>query len=342
MSIAQHCDTPGSEIPASYGTLKTVVLVGPPNSGKTTLFNQLTGLHQKVANFPGVTVDHHTGLADLTDGRAVRIIDLPGIYSMAARSEDERVSYEVLTGQRADTPKPDAILLVLDSTNLTRHLMLAAPILALGTPTLVILNMADDLHDRSGKLDLDALSRELGTQVVLVAARSGAGMEQVRDFLTSAMPAPTPVFLPVLKDVPKCREWAGSIGLSAAYRPPIPPIWTRRLDDVFLHPVAGPAVFCLVVIAVFQTIFTAATPLMDGVGWLFDRSGDWIAATVTIPWLRSLLVEGIWSGVGSVVKFLPQILLLFLFIGILEDSGYLARAALIADRTMARFGLQGK
>ena len=342
MSIAQHCDTPGSEIPASYGTLKTVVLVGPPNSGKTTLFNQLTGLHQKVANFPGVTVDHHTGLAELGDGRAVRIIDLPGIYSMAARSEDERVSYEVLTGQRADTPKPDAILLVLDSTNLTRHLMLAAPILALGTPTLVILNMADDLHDRSGKLDLDALSRELGTQVVLVAARSGAGMEQVRDFLTSAMPAPTPVFLPVLKDVPKCREWAGSIGLSAAYRPPIPPIWTRRLDDVFLHPVAGPAVFCLVVIAVFQTIFTAATPLMDGVGWLFDRSGDWIAATVTIPWLRSLLVEGIWSGVGSVVKFLPQILLLFLFIGILEDSGYLARAALIADRTMARFGLQGK
>jgi ferrous iron transport protein B len=342
MSIAQHCDTSGPEIPASYGTLKTVVLVGPPNSGKTTLFNQLTGLHQKVANFPGVTVDHHTGLAELGDGRAVRIIDIPGIYSMAARSEDERVAFEVLTGARADTPKPDAILLVLDSTNLTRHLMLAAPILSLGVPTLVILNMADDLHDRRGKLDLDALARELGTPVVLVAARSGEGMGQVRDFLASAMPAPTPVFLPVLKDVPKCREWAGSIGLSAAYRPPLPPVWTRRLDNVFLHPVAGPAVFGLVVVAVFQTIFTAATPLMDGVGWLFDRSGDWISATVTIPWLRSLLVEGVWSGVGSVVKFLPQILLLFLFIGILEDSGYLARAALIADRSMARFGLQGK
>jgi ferrous iron transport protein B len=342
MSIAQHCDTSGPGISASYGTLKTVVLVGPPNSGKTTLFNQLTGLHQKVANFPGVTVDHHTGLAELADGRAVRIIDIPGIYSMAARSEDERVAFEVLTGARADTPKPDAILLVLDSTNLTRHLMLAAPILSLGVPTLVILNMADDLHTRSGKLDLDALSRELGTQVVLVAARSGEGMDQVREFLASAMPTPTPVFLPVLKDVPKCREWAGSIGLSAAYRPPLPPVWTRRLDNVFLHPVAGPAVFGLVVVAVFQTIFTAATPLMDGVGWLFDRSGDWISATVTIPWLRSLLVEGIWSGVGSVVKFLPQILLLFLFIGILEDSGYLARAALIADRSMARFGLQGK
>ncbi len=195
MSIAQHCETTGPTIPASFGSLKTVVLVGPPNSGKTTLFNQLTGLHQKVANFPGVTVDHHTGLAELSDGRAVRIIDLPGIYSMAARSEDERVAYEVLTGTRADTPKPDAILLVLDSTNLTRHLMLAAPILSLGVPTLVILNMADDLHVRRGKLDLDALSRELGTPVVLVAARSGEGMDQVREFLSSAMPAPTPIFL---------------------------------------------------------------------------------------------------------------------------------------------------
>jgi ferrous iron transport protein B len=342
MGIAQHCETNGSEIPASYGSLKTVALVGPPNSGKTTLFNQLTGLRQKVANFPGVTVDHHTGLAEMGDGRAVRIIDLPGIYSMAARSDDERVAYDVLTGKRDDTPKPDAVLLVLDSTNLTRHLMLAAPILSLGIPTLVILNMADDLHERRGKLDLDALSRDLGTQVVLVAARSGEGLDQVREFLTSTMPAPTPVFLPVLQDVPKCREWAGTIGLQAAYRPPIPPIWTRRLDNVFLHPIAGPAVFGLVVIAVFQTIFTAATPLMNAVDWLFDKSGDWIAATVTQPALRSLLVDGIWAGVGSVVKFLPQILLLFLFIGILEDSGYLARAALIADRTMARFGLQGK
>ncbi len=342
MSTAAHCETHGPEIPASYGTLKTVVLVGPPNSGKTTLFNQLTGLNQKVANFPGVTVDHHTGLASLGEGRAVRIIDLPGIYSLAARSEDERIAYEVLTGQRADTPKPDAILLVLDSTNLTRHLMLAAPILSLGVPTLVILNMADDLKTRAGKIDREALERELGTSVVMVAARSGQGVDGVREFLASHMAAPKPVLLPVLQDVPKCREWAGSIGMSAAYRPPIPPKWTRRLDNVFLHPLAGPAVFGLIVIAVFQTIFTAAKPLMDGVQRLFDNSGAFIATSVPIPWLRSLLTEGVWAGVVSVVKFLPQILLLFLFIGLLEDSGYLARAALIADRTMARFGLQGK
>jgi ferrous iron transport protein B len=219
--------------------------------------------------------------------------------------------------------------------------MLAAPILSLGVPTLVILNMADDLHDRSGKLDLDALSRELGTQVVLVAARSGVGMEQVRDFLTSAMPAPTPVFLPVLKDVPKCREWAGSIGLSAAYRPPI-----RRSGRAVSTRVSASGGRAGGVFAGGHRRVSNDFHRRHAVdGWrglAVRKSGDWINATVTIPWLRSLLVEGVWSGVGSVVVFLPQILLLFLFIGILEDSGYLARAALIADRTMARFGLQGK
>ena len=142
--------------------------------------------------------------------------------------------------------------------------------------------------------------------------------------------------------MPKCRQWAGRVGSRASYSPPAPPLWTRRLDSVFLHPILGVAIFAAVVIAVFQTIFTAAAPLMDGVKWLFDVSGRWIAATLPASPLRSLLVEGVWGGVGSVLVFLPQVLLLFLFIGILEDSGYLARAALIADRTMARVGLQGK
>ena len=146
----------------------------------------------------------------------------------------------------------------------------------------------------------------------------------------------------MLSDVPHCRAWAGRVGSNAAYLPPAPPKWTRRLDAVFLHPVAGPLVFVLVVVAVFQTIFTAATPLMDavkaGVAW----SGAGWPAALPESALRSLLVEGVWGGVGAVLVFLPQILLLFLFIGILEDSGYLARAALIADRTMARVGLQGK
>jgi ferrous iron transport protein B len=330
------------EFPGAPASPKIVALAGPPNSGKTTLFNRLTGLRQKVANFPGVTVEQHTGIAELPDGRAVGIIDLPGLYSLSPQSEDEQVAHDVLTGERRDTPRPEAILLVLDSTNLNRHLMLAAPILALGVPTLIILNMADDLRNRGGHVDTRQLSAQLGAPVALVSARQGEGIDEVFEFLASAMPAPAPQELPVLHDVPKCREWAGRVGSQASYRPPVPPKWTRRLDSVFLHPVAGPLVFAVVVVAVFQTIFTAAVPLMDGLRWLFEVSGKWVAATLPDSIFRSLLVEGVWSGVGSVVVFLPQVLFLFLFIGILEDSGYLARAALIADRTMARVGLQGK
>ena len=330
------------EFPQSPALPKAVAVIGPPNSGKTTLFNRLTGLRQKVANFPGVTVEQHTGLAELPDGRVIRLIDLPGVYSLTPRSEDEQVAYDVLTGHRSDTPKPEAILLVLDSTNLQRHLMLAAPILSLGVPTLVILNMADDLRNRGGNLDLSKLSAELGAPVALVSARRGEGIEQVHGFLAGTMPKPAPKQLPILQDVPKCRQWAGQVGSQAKYRAPLAPKWTRRLDAVFLHPVAGPLVFALVVIAVFQTIFSYATPLMDGMQWIFDHSGAWIGTHMPAGVLRSLLVEGVWAGVGSVLKFLPQVLLLFLFIGILEDSGYLARAALIADRTMARVGLQGK
>jgi len=155
---------------------RTIALIGPPNCGKTTLFNRLTGLRQKVANFPGVTVEQHTGVAELPGGRSVALIDLPGIYSLSPRSEDEQVAHDVLTGQRADTPKPEAILLVLDSTNLGRHLMLAAPILSLGAPTLIVLNFADDLRSRGGHVDLKKLSAELGAPdlIAKVKARRAA------------------------------------------------------------------------------------------------------------------------------------------------------------------------
>jgi ferrous iron transport protein B len=330
------------EFPGPGAPPQTVAVIGPPNSGKTTLFNKLTGLRQKVANFPGVTVEQHTGIVSLPDGRTISLIDLPGVYSLSPRSEDEQVAYDVLTGKRSDTPKPEAILLVLDSTNLGRHLMLAAPILALGVPTLVILNMADDLRSREGKVDMAALSAELGAPVALVSARRGEGIGKVFDFLTGVMPKPSPKGLPVLQDVPKCRAWAGHVSGQAAYRPPIAPKWTRRLDSVFLNPFLGPVVFVAVVVAVFQTIFSVADPSKDAVDWLVRVTGNWVASALPESLLRSLIVDGIWKGVGSVIVFLPQVLVLFLFIGILEDSGYLARAALIADRTMARVGLQGK
>ena len=340
MSACTGCSAAAA--PGPLKQTKTVALVGPPNCGKTTLFNKLTGLRQKVANFPGVTVEQHTGMVTLSGSREVAVIDLPGIYSLTPRSEDEQIAHDVLKGLRADTPKPDAILLLLDSTNLQRHLMLSASILTLGTPTLVILNMADELRQRGGTLDVAALEAQLGAPVVLASARRGEGITAILKFLDGALPAPKPVELPVIQDVPKCRQWAGQVGSRAAYSPPAPPVWTRRLDGIFLHPVFGILIFAAVVLAVFQTIFTAAVPLMDGVKWLFDVSGKWVASTLPDSPLRSLLVEGVWTGVGSVVVFLPQILMLFLFIGILEDSGYLARAALIADRTMARVGLQGK
>ncbi len=321
---------------------RVVAIVGPPNSGKTTLFNRLTGLRQKVANYPGVTVEQHLGRARLENGREVTLVDLPGVYSLSPQSEDERVANDVLKGRMKDFPRPDAVVTILDATNLSRHLMLAAPILALGLPTLFVLNMADDLESRGGEVDTDSLSRQLGAPVVLASAARGDGLGRVLDFLAEQSPPPAGLELPDLDDVPKRRAWAARLGRRAAYQAPAPPLWTRRLDSCFLHPVLGPAIFAVVVVTVFQAIFSWARPLMDAVQGAITWSGGRAATMLPAGWARSLVVEGVWNGVGSVLVFLPQILLLFLFIGILEDSGYLARAALIADRTMARVGLQGK
>jgi ferrous iron transport protein B len=321
---------------------RLVALIGPPNSGKTTLFNRLTGLRQKVANFPGVTVEHHIGKAHLPGHHDVDIIDLPGIYSLTPRSEDEQVTHDVLHGAMPGMRRPDGIILILDSTNLQRHLPLAAAVLSLRLPTLVVLNMADDLRQRGGAVDTEALANQLGAPVVLVSAATGEGVKSVAQFLTGGIAVPRVVELPVLQDAPACRQWARRVSHDARYTHPAPPVWTRRLDAVFLHPVLGPLVFALIVAAVFQSIFSWARPLMDAVQAGAAASGEWMRAALPDGWVESLLVDGAWSGVGAVIVFLPQILLLFLFIALLEDSGYLARAALIADRTMARVGLQGK
>jgi ferrous iron transport protein B len=269
------------------------------------------------------------------------------VYGLNPRSEDEQVARDVLLGLRPDMPKPDGVLLILDVNNLGRHLVLAAPILNLGVPTLIILNMADDLRRRGGDLDIDNLSLQLGAPVALVSASKGEGLEQITHFLDSACAGLTVrksplIELPVLNDIPKCRQWAARVGRGADYHAPAPPVWTRRLDGIFLHPVIGPLVFLLVVIGVFQTIFSGARPIMDALQTGVARSGAWLAAVLPASPFRDVLTQGVWNGVGSVIVFLPQILLLFLFIGLLEDSGYLARAALIADRTMSKFGLQGK
>jgi len=325
-----------------------VAMVGSPNAGKSTLFNALTGLRQKVANYPGVTVESHVGRVRFDSGKEVSLIDLPGIYALDPSSEDERVTHDVLTGKMPHIATPDAILLIIDATNLARNLSLAAPILSLRLPTLIVLNMADELLERGGQVDVPRLEAELGVPVALTTATTGAGLDKVRAFLENRAPdasaevRPSWPELPVLQDVPQCRRWAAKMGERAGYRAPAPPLWTRRLDRVFLHPVWGALIFLAFTLFVFQSIFTWAEPGMEAIQRVIDWSGGLIEASLPPSAFRSMLIEGIWGGVGAVVVFLPQILMLFLFIGLLEDSGYLARAALIADRTMASVGLQGK
>ena len=322
--------------------MRTVAVVGPPNCGKTTLFNRLTGLRQKVGNFPGVTVEHHTGVLRDDEGHELGLIDLPGIYGMNPKSEDEKVTVDVLNGDMPGTPRPDGIVLVLDSNNLNRHLVLAARVIALGLPTLVVLNMADELHKQGGQVDIVSLAHQLGTPVSLVSAATGEGIDSVQKFLMSSTAAPAPLELPVLQDARGCREWAVKVGANASYRRPATPLWTKRLDSIFLHKFWGGVIFALVVVAVFQTIFAIGQPLSSLFQDGLDVTGGFIGNHLPEGLLQSLIINGIWNGVGAVLVFLPQILLLFLVIGILEDSGYLARAAVIADRVMSKAGLNGK
>ena len=319
-----------------------MALCGPPNVGKSTLFNQLTGLRHKVANYPGVTVEKKIGGVKLSSGEEIDLIDLPGTCSLDAQSEDERIAVEVLKGENEAVPKPAAAILTLDATNLARQLSFAPGILDLGIPTLVVLNMADELASRGGAVSAEAVAVEIGAPTALISARKGGGVDEVRAFIESAAAAPKPLQLPVLQDVPAVRQWAGAAAQRSGYGAPGPPLWSRRLDRVFLHPLAGPLVFLAVVIAVFQSIFTLAVPLMDGVEAAVAASGAWLGAVLPETFFKGLLIDGVWGGVGSVIVFLPQILILFLFIGILEDSGYMARAAVIADRSMRLVGLQGK
>jgi ferrous iron transport protein B len=338
-----HNDVP---IPIGPKPLRTVALIGPPNCGKSTLFNRLTGLRQKVANYPGVTVEHHSGRMKAIGRNDLTLIDLPGIYSLATYSEDARVAVEVLTGKMAGVPKPDCVLLVLDATHMNRQLMLAAPVFSIGLPTLVLLNMADQLETRGGKIDTLALAHALGHPVALISAANGTGLDVIPEFLQRMGNRPDdgsrPVQLPVLQSAASCRSWATQVTARTKYEAPQAALWTRRLDSFLLHRIWGPLIFLAVVIGVFQVVFAAGQPLSDWLTELMTRGGEHAALLLPDNFLRPLLRDGLWSGVQSVLVFLPQILLLFLFIGVLEDSGYLARAALIADRVMRAIGLNGK
>jgi ferrous iron transport protein B len=324
--------------------LSTVVLIGPPNSGKSTLFNRLTGLRQKVANYPGVTVEQRMGLMSGVGRDDLTLIDLPGVYSLVPYSEDARVSVDVLRGKMPGTPKPDAVLLVLDSLHLTRQLMLAAPVLSLGLPTLVLLNMGDIMESRGGEIDPLKLAKELGAPVALISATQGTGLESVTLFLNQQekRKAAAPLALPVLGNAASTHTWAAQVSRRTGYRAPLSAENSRKLDNLLLHRIWGPLLFLVVVVGVFEVVFSIGQPLSDGFGDILARMGSLVRPLLPAGWLQSLILDGAWKGISSVLVFLPQILLLFLFIGILEDSGYLARAALIADRVMRTVGLNGK
>jgi ferrous iron transport protein B len=344
------CETPSFEapLPSTGAGLRTVILIGPPNSGKSTLFNRLTGLRQKVANYPGVTVEQRMGMMAGVGRDDLTLIDLPGVYSLTPYSEDARVSIDVLKGKMPGTPKPDAVLLVLDSLHLTRQLMLAAPVLALGLPTLVLLNMSDLMESRGGEIDPLKLARELGAPVAQISAVHGTGLEAVPLFLNQhngkqlETKIAQPLSLPVLGNAASTHTWAAQISRRTGYRAPLSAESSRKLDNLLLHRIWGPLLFLVVVVGVFEVVFSIGQPLSDGFGDVLARMGGLVRPLLPAGWLQSLILDGAWKGISSVLVFLPQILLLFLFIGVLEDSGYLARAALIADRVMRTIGLNGK
>lgn len=323
-------------------------IAGNPNSGKTTIFNQLTGLHQKVANYPGVTVEKVAGKVRV-NGTQFTVVDLPGTYSIHPRSPEEKIACEVLCGLRPDMPGLRGVVCIVDSTALERNLYLALQVRDLGLPMLLVLNMSDEMKERGGSIDPDKLAAVMGVPVILAVGNKGIGIDRIRDFLaglakTDRMPLSlgVPAGKPEAAEVRDRYRQAREI-LSASQ---VQPIRERRLHDNVdrwvTHPIAGTALFAAVVIVVFQSIFTWARPLMNSIQLFFLWLSGLVTAHVSNPLLRSMLTDGVLAGVGSVLSFLPQIFILFLFIALLEDSGYMARAAFLMDRVMKKIGLQGK
>jgi ferrous iron transport protein B len=384
----------------------TIALLGNPNTGKTTLFNALAGMRQRVGNYPGVTVEKKTGRMR-HGAQPFDIVDLPGTYSLAPRSPDEMVAVDVILGRQSGEMRPDVVVTIVDASNLERNLYLTTQVLELGVPVVVALNMVDVAQGQGISVDAGRLAVQLGVPVVPIQANKGKGLDQLRQTVADALAGTAPTRMPVfpaafeaevgrlrdalgeqvpaflvrrllldvggfierrfgdsavLAEVRAARQrlteagcpvpavearvryaWIKEAVAGCVQRPARRPVsWTDRLDRVLTHKVWGTAVFLALMFLVFQAIFTWARPLMDLIGdgqdWLANRVQGAMAAGP----LRSLLVDGVIKGVGSILVFLPQIIILFGFIAILEDCGYMARAAFLMDRLMARCGLNGK
>jgi ferrous iron transport protein B len=393
-------------------TKRTAALVGNPNTGKTTLFNALSGLHQRVGNYPGVTVETKKGQMTCA-GQPFDLIDLPGTYSLAARSPDEMVAVDVILGQEPGEARPDVVVSIVDASNLDRNLYLTTQVMELGVPVVLAVNMMDIAEGQGVRIDCPGLEKRLGVRVVPIQANKGKGLDRLREAIAAtasegkgakgplfpeafekevsalhaAVGADVPDFLVrrLLLDVGGYTErrlterngsgvkaqvqgararltaagcpvpgveartryaWIREVTSGCVERPAQRPVsWTDRLDKVLTHKVWGTLVFLVLMFVVFQSIFTWARPLMKGINLGKDALADWLRPPNGLlpagPW-SSLLIDGVLEGVGSVVVFLPQILILFAFIAVLEDCGYMARAAFLMDKLMARCGLSGK
>jgi ferrous iron transport protein B len=329
----------------------TVALVGSPNTGKTTLFNALTGLRAQTANFPGTTVERRIGVATLGE-TLVDLVDLPGIYSLTAATPDEQVTADALHGRMPGVAAPDLVVLMADADNLERSLFVASQLLERELPLVVALNMMDIAKRHGLHIEPDAMARELGCPVIPLVARTGEGVEALKAVIANGLHGEA-TRVPLAAPAPACGacggcpfqqrySWSDAVAARCVKAPRVAPgRRTERIDRVLTHPAVGVGAFMAVMLAVFYLIFSVASVPMDLIDALFAGLGGWVAGRVPEGDLQSFLVDGIIGGVGGILIFLPQICILFFFLALLEDSGYLARAAFVMDRLMRRIGLPG-
>jgi ferrous iron transport protein B len=323
-------------------------LVGTPNSGKTALFNALTGGRQKVANYPGVTVERKAGTLQTPSGRTVSLIDLPGTYSLRGRSPDEEITRDVVLGRLASEPPPDLVLCVADATNLRLALRLVIELKRVGRPLILVLNMFDIATRRGINIDLQRLAAELGVPVVTSIAVRRGGTEELLARI-DAMAAGSLAAIsasswqpPTTSELRAAQREADRVIGVAVGMPARPDTMTAKIDSVLLHPVAGLFILLGILFVMFQAVFAWAKPVMDLISSGFDALGVVAHDALPAGLLQSFIQNGAISGVGNVIVFLPQILILFLFILLLEDLGYMARAAFLMDRIMGSAGLHGR
>jgi len=321
-----------------------VAVVGNPNAGKSALFNALTGARQKVGNYPGVTVERHVGRLTLADGRPIELVDLPGAYGLDPTSPDEAVTRDVLLGRQKGERLPDALLIVVDASNLDNHLRFTLQLIDLGLPTVIALNMID-LATRDGlELDVAKLSADLGVPVIATVAVRKRGLDEIRGELGELLIAPRTIRAGEgpIHDPLTLQRRARDIAVGAIIRETPVRRLTHRLDAILLHPLLGPLILAAILFVMFQAVFAwsafPADALEAGTVWLGTTIGNALPGGV----LRSLIVDGLFAGVGAVIVFLPQIIILFLFILVLESTGYMVRAAFLMDRLMSRAGLSGR